>query len=110
MHNSNQEDRRRLMEALWSRGYSVSEYSSGGGTVHVVLPLLEEGEDMLFIATGDIDSNCDISLIGWHGGEQVQTDTWISVSTLEEAVLGFERFLSEQNVWLERFRSGELDM
>lgn len=108
--NHNPEDRRRLIEALWSFGFRATEYDSGGGTTHVVVPILEEGDDLLQIATGEIESRCDVSLMGWRRGEQVQADTWIAAQSMEDAIIHFEKYFQDREQWIERFYLGEMDI
>ncbi len=110
--NDLSEHRQALIEALRAEGLGAYEYHSGGGIMHVVVDLVnEEGsDDLLQITTGSVSSPCDVMLMGWNENGNVQNEKWTHTPTLREAVEAFRTFLATRQVWIERFRSGALNV
>jgi hypothetical protein len=111
--DSDREDHRRaLIRALAEEGLDPYEYHSGGGLMHVVVDLVNEegGEDLLQIATGSVASPCDVGLMGWNENGNVQDESYTRTPMLGDAVAAFKRYWSEKEVWVTRFRAGELNL
>ena len=110
--NDLSEHRQALIEALRAEGMNAYEYHSGGGLMHVVVDLVnEEGsDDLLQIATGSVSSPCDVMLMGWNEQGNVQSDSCIRTLTLADATSAFTSYTAESEMWLEKFRSGALDV
>jgi hypothetical protein len=132
--NDNSAHRGQLIHALSSRGLDAWEFNSGGGIMHVVVSLLdasvipaiitakdarlqkvllEKAESwpscaQLYIATNSLQSPCEIGLMGNDGvtGDQIGSEQWEMVNTLEEALSIFLRYWEARDRLLETFLSG----
>ena len=130
--------RKALIRTLQGRGLDAIEYSSGGGIMHVMVPLLDACTDpptvtasdpslrielesglqiwphkaLLCIATGSAYELCEVGLFGYNGqtGDQVELTKWEKTSSIEEAETVFQRFWDERDRWLRSFLAGELDV
>lgn len=106
------ESRNELIEALNANGLPAYELDSGGGTMHVVVPIIDttlqppdanvtdpsilkridersDADLLLLIATGSAASNCDNGLF-FIDGESPLED-WVHADTIQEAVDEFKR-------------------
>jgi hypothetical protein len=127
--------REALIHALSSVGLFATEYNSGGGIMHVMLPLIDPysnpelvatespevskkvntflGECLeiasLSIVTGSSASNCDIGLIGEDGkGSQINWPAWKHAETLDDAVSIFLKLWKQRDRWIQAYMNGEL--
>lgn len=126
-----------LIEALRATGLEAGEWDSGGGIMHVIVPLLNLYTDppticaqdpglrsklevglqawlhsaSLYIATNSLRTACEIGLVGDDGqtGAQVTTADWEHVDSLEEAVSLFQGYWDERDKWLEAFLRGDIN-
>ena len=136
--NDDPAQRKALIRALQASGLDAAEYSSGGGIMHVIVPLLDDSTDpatvnasdpslrteletgvlswphsaSLLIATGSAYKPCDVGLFGYNGrtGEQVELPEWEVAKSLQEAEALFQRFWNERDRWLGFFLDGKLDV
>ena len=134
--NDDPNQRQDLIRALKSIGLNAWEFNSGGGIMHVVVPLLdricdppvvqaqdpeirsylENGikvwphETCLYIATNSLRTTCEVGLMGNDGrtGNQVTSAEWEHVDSLGEVVSVFQRYWRERDTWLRKLISGEL--
>ena len=135
--NDDPAQRKALIQALQACGLGATEYSSGGGIMHVIVPLLDgygdppitasdpdlrkeleaglqawKHEALLCIATGSAYKPCEVGLFGYNGqtGRQVDLQEWKEARSLEEAKALFQRFWDMRDKWLKAFLAGELDV
>ena len=133
--NDDPAQRAELLQALHAVGLDAWELNSGGGTMHVIVTLLdctvappviaandprlsadlskaiaEWPEAYLYIATNSLAFNCEIGLMGADGktGAQLVTEDWVPVDSLEDAVSKFRQYWNERDKWLQRVLEGEL--
>lgn len=111
--NDDESHRRSLIAALQQYGFSAYEYHSGGGCMHVVVDLFNDGpgmtNDILQIATGSIESLCDVGLMGWRNGANAQGSDWKKAATLDEARMAFQHYWQGREQWIQRFLNNEFD-
>lgn len=111
LNNDEPEHRQALIHALRREGLEAYEFHSGGGTMHVVVDLVNEpGGDLLQIATGSAASPCDVGLMGWRNQANVQDETWIAALTQKQAVTAFRQYWEERSDWVHCFERGDLDI
>jgi len=133
--NDNPQDRRKLVNRLRQISMPASEWESGGGIIHVIVPLLQEGgsgfeinaesEDLilelqtalennpynpyLYIATNSLRTSCEIGLMGEDAyGNFVTTKDWEYAPEIKKAELLFEDFWKERDAWLKKWILGGL--
>ena len=133
--NDDPSHRKALIRALDSAGFNASEFNSGGGVMHVMMPLIDPYSDngissvenpetakktadylkkckeeaSLYIATSSAASNCDIGFIGDDGyGNQVESPLWEHAGTLDDAVNIFLKLWQDRDYWLHEFLEGKL--
>lgn len=134
--NDEPEDRERLIAALQAVGLDASEFESGGGITHVIVPLIDpfssppqvSARDLelrtkieaglgvwpkmtsLYIASNSLRTACEVGLFGDDGrtGAQVSSPEWPHADSLEEAVALFREFWDERDRWLRIFLAGDL--
>jgi hypothetical protein len=107
----------------------------GGDITHVIVPLLQEGEEgyeinaengdlaldlhaaleygarnpHLFIATNSLETSCEIGLIGEDVyGAVVGSEHWEHAAGVEDAIGLFENFWQNGDEWLRKWVEGEL--
>jgi len=134
--NENPNDREQLIEKLQAKGLPASEFDSGGGILHVIVPLLRSSEQgleihtqdselrieleraleynpyhpRLFIATNCSRTSCEIGLIGEDAyGEVISTYDWELIPDVELAVAIFEGFWNKRDEWLQKWMAGALN-
>lgn len=134
--NDDPVQRKSLIAALTKEGMDAWELNSGGGTMHVIVSLLDytvdpsintaqdEGlhaelqkatqtwpyDSNLYIATNSLQTECEIGLMGVDGrtDAQVATEEWEPVSSLEEAISVFQRYWNNRDTWLRAYRDRKL--
>ena len=134
--NDDPTQRQALIEALAAKGLEASDYNSGGGIMHVLIPLVDPYSEpslvaaespeveqkvrsyfekcpeaaSLYIVTGSAMSNCDIGFIGDNGkGGQIETPKWEHADIIVEAVVIFMKLWSQRDQWLNAFIRGDLN-
>lgn len=128
--------REMLINALTEKGLDAWELNSGGGTMHVIVTLLDYSVDpavntaqnpalrselqhwakdwpyagYLYIATNSLQTDCEIGLLGVDGktDAQVSLEAWNPVSTLEEAAETIQRYWGQRDKWIQAYLAGEL--
>lgn len=112
MNNDSMGDRRKLIEELQRRGIEAYEYTSGGGIMHVAADLHKDGDDLLQVATGSAETDCEVVLLGWRGDYQVgnSPQDWYYPATVEEAATSFEDLRARRDELIDHFRAGELNV
>ena len=108
-NNDNPEHRQVLITALRERGLEAYEYGSGGGWQHVCVYLVEEESDWLAVATGNMETDCEIGLMGDRVEAQVGDDFSLKPKNLNEAVAAFLQYCGEREHWISEYRQGKLD-
>lgn len=135
--NDDPSHRKALIQVLDSAGLNALEFNSGGGIMHVLVPLIDPYSDSeissaenpeiaqkiityqkkckeevsLYIATGSAASSCDIGFIGDDGyGNQVDSPVWDHAETLDDAVNIFLKLWQERDHWLQEFIEGKLSL
>lgn len=133
--NDDSTQRAELIQALQAVGLDAWELNSGGGTMHVIVTLLDctveppviaandarlssdlhkattqWPEAYLYIATNSLETDCEIGLMGADGksGAQLITEEWTPVDSLRGAVSKFQQCWSKRDEWLRRALVGEL--
>ena len=133
-HNPN--DREQLIEKLRAKGLPASEFDSGGGILHVIVPILRSSErgleiyaqdielrreleraleynpyhPHLFIATNNLRTSCEIGLMGEDAyGEVISTYDWELIPDVELAAAIFEGFWNKRDEWLQKWMAGALN-
>ena len=109
LHNDNSEHRQALIAALVERGLDAYEYGSGGGWQHVCVYLFSEDGNWLAIATGSMETECEIGLMGDRDQYQVGDEFPIKPRTLADATDGFQHYWDERDRWVQTYRAGLLD-
>ena len=136
LDNDNPDHRAELVKRLNAKGLPAFEWESGGGIVHVVVPLLQEGETRyeinaestelisdlqkalkhnpynphLYIATNSLQTSCEIGLMGEDAyGNFVSSKNWDRVIEFEAAEKSFYSLWKNRDNWLRKWVSGELD-
>ena len=61
--NHNPNDRELLIEKLRAKGLPASEFDSGGGILHVIVPLLRSSERGLEIHTQDSELRIELNVL-----------------------------------------------
>jgi hypothetical protein len=134
--NDNPNDREQLIEKLQAKGLPAFEFDSGGGILHVIVPLLRSSEQgleihaqnselhleleraleynpyypHLFIATNCSRASCEIGLMGEHAyGEVISTYDWELIPDVELAAAIFEGFWNKRDEWLQKWMAGALN-
>ncbi len=134
--NDNSIDREQLIEKLQAKGLPAFEFDSGGGSLHVIVPLLrsiERGLEIhaqdsevrleleraleynpyhphLFIATNNLRTSCEIGLMGEDAyGEVISTYDWELILDVELAAAIFEGFWNKRDEWLQKWMAGNLN-
>jgi len=134
--NDNPNDRKQLLEKLQAKGLSALEFDSGGGILHVVVPLLQSSErgleihaqdselrieleraleynpyqPHLFIVTNNLRTSCEIGLMGEDAyGEVISAYDWEMIPDVELAVAIFEGFWNKRDEWLQKWMAGALN-
>ena len=134
--NDNPRDREQLIEKLQAKGLPASEFDSGGGILHVIVPILrlsERGLEIhtqdselrieleraleynpyhphLFIATNNLRASCEIGLIGEDAyGEVISAYDWELIPDVDLAVAIFEGFWNKRDEWLQKWMAGALN-
>jgi hypothetical protein len=134
--NDNPNDREQLIEKLQAMGLPAFEFDSGGGFLHVIVPLLQSSErgleihaqdselrieleraleynpyhPHLFIATNNLRTSCAIGLMGEDAyGEVISTYDWEFISDVELAVAIFGGFWNKRDEWLQKWMAGALN-
>jgi hypothetical protein len=134
--NDNPNDREQLIEKLQAKGLPASEFDSGGGILHVIVPLLRSSEQgleihaqdselrleleraleynpyhpHLFIATTSSRTSCEIGLMGEDAyGEVISTYDWEAIRDVELAAAIFEGFWNKRDEWLQKWMAGDLN-
>lgn len=134
--NDNPNDRAQLIEKLQAKGLPASEFDSGGGILHVIMPLLRSSEQgleihaqdselrleleraleynpyhpHLFIATNCSRTSCEIGLMGEDAyGEVISTYDWELIPDVKLAAAIFEGFWSNRDEWLQKWMAGALN-
>jgi hypothetical protein len=134
--NDNSNDREQLIEKLRAKGLPASEFDSGGGTLHVIVPLLRSSErgleiqtqdselrielehaleynpyhPHLFIATNNLRASCEIGLMGEDAyGEVISVYDWELIPDVDLAVAIFEGFWNKRDEWLQKWMAGALN-
>lgn len=112
MNNDLPEHRAALITTLQQQGLDAYGHHSGGGLMHVVVDLLRDDAsgDLLQAATGSVASLCDVSLMGWRNGGNVQDSQWTRASTLQDAEDALRDYVARKDYWISRFHSGALDV
>jgi len=135
LDNDNSVDRADLAAQLRAKGMPAFEWSLGGDLTHVVVPLLQEGEEgyeinsldgdlglelhailehgahnpYLFIATNSLESACDIGLMGEDiYGQFVGSAHWEHAAEVEDAIGLFRGFWENGDEWLRKWADGDL--
>ena len=133
--NDNPENRKELIQRLITMGLPALEFDSGGGIIHVVVPLLQsddlgfevnaEGAELiseinayladnqfdphLFIATNSLRTPCEIGLMGENAdGEFVSTNDWEFAPEIDDAQRIFEKFWKDRDAWLKRWMMSQI--
>lgn len=134
--NDDPQQREELIGALTRNGMDAWELNSGGGTMHVIVTLLDYSVDppvntaenpalraelqnaakewpnagCLYVATNSLQTDCEIGLMGTDGTTeaQVSLEEWKPVDTLEEAVETVQQFWIERDKWIRAFLAGQL--
>jgi len=134
--NDDPTQRQSLVDALSRNGLDAWELNSGGGTMHVIVTLLDYTVDPpinaaqdrilhaelqkaagawpydanLYIATNSLQTECEIGLMGVDGriDVQVTTEEWEPVGSLEEAVNAFQHYWHNRDGWLRAYWDGKL--
>jgi len=134
--NDNPNDREQLIEKLQAKGLPACEFDSGGGILHVIVPLLQSSErgleihaqdselrleiesaleynpyhPHLFIATNNLRTSCEIGLMGEDAyGEVISVYDWELTPDVEFAVAIFEGFWKKPDEWLQKWMAGVLN-
>ena len=134
--NDNPNDRAQLIEKLQAKGLPAFEFDSGGGILHVIVPLLRSSEQgleihaqdselrlkleraleynpyhpHLFIATNCSRTSCEIGLTGEDAyGEVISTYDWELIPDVKLAAAIFEGFWSNRDEWLQKWMAGALN-
>jgi hypothetical protein len=134
--NDNPNDRKQLLEKLQAKGLPASEFDSGSGIRHVVVPLLQLSErgleihaqdnelrleleraleynpyhPHLFIATNNLRTSCEIGLMGEDAyGEGISTYDWEAIRDVKLAAAIFEGFWNKRDEWLQKWMLGDLN-
>ena len=135
LDNDDPVQRANLIKVLATNDLDTWEFNSGGGTMHVVVTMLDTSveppiisaqdpdlqdqleavktwshEATLYIVTNSLRTNCEIGLIGNDDctGNQVASSEWKHADSIEEAVKVFQRFWNERDKWLRDFIEGKL--
>lgn len=122
--NDNPIDREQLIEKLQAKGLPAFEFDSGGGILHVIVPLLRSSErgleihaqdselrlelervleynpyhPHLFITTTSASTSCEIGLMGEDAyGEVISTYDWELIRDVELAAAIFEEFWNKRD-------------
>jgi hypothetical protein len=134
--NDDPHHRGALLKALRERGLDAVEFNSGGGTMHVIVALIDyvyepsvntaesqelrselensargwPHESYLYISTNSLQTNCEIGLMGLDGrtGAQVSHNEWEPVESLEDAVEVFQKYWNERDKWVRAFVADDL--
>jgi len=134
--NDNPNDREQLIEKLRAKGLPALEFDSGGGILHVIVPLLQSSKrgleihaqdselrieleraleynpfyPHLFIATTSASTSCEIGLMGEDAyGEVISAYDWELIPDVELAVAIFEGFWNKRDEWLQKWMAGALN-
>jgi hypothetical protein len=134
--NDNPNDRQQLIEKLQAKGLPASEFDSGSGIHHVVVPLLQLSErgleihaqdnelrleleralefnpyyPHLFIATNNLRTSFEIGLMGEDAyGEVISTYDWELIPDVKLAAAIFEGFWNKRDEWLKKWMAGALN-
>lgn len=134
--NDNPKDREKLIEKLKAKGLPAVEFNSGGGILHVMVPLLRSSErgleihaqdselrlelesaleynpyhPHLFVATNNLRTSCEIGLMGEDAyGEVICMYDWELIPDVELAVAIFEGFWNKRDEWLQKWMAGALN-
>jgi hypothetical protein len=134
--NDNPNDREQLIEKLQAKGLPAFEFDSGGGILHVIVPILRSSEQgleihaqdsklhleleralaynpyhpHLFIATTSSRTSCEIGLMGEDAyGEVISTYDWELIPDAKLAVAIFEGFWNKRDEWLQKWMAGVLN-
>ena len=127
--NDNKQHRKELINLLVQNGIFASELNSGGGIMHVVVPLISTYSDPpiietldanllkkvqayldtcefdaeLYIATSSAATNCDVGFIGDDGnGNQIVSPTWEHAETIEASLTIFKRLWLARDGWIRK--------
>lgn len=134
--NSDAAQRAKLIEILGLIGLDAIEFDSGG-TMHVVVPLLDSAARLpqpgtvdpdlaerlafaretwpyrswLCIATTSMRSNCDVGFLGSDGrtGDPVASASWQHADSLGDAVCLIWGLWKERARWLRAFQAGSIE-
>lgn len=123
--------RAHLLELLKRSGFPAQELNSGGGTMHVVVPLFDacyqdkviieaqadhlksklseiaqtlRWEAYLYIATNSGDRGSEIGLIG----NEAESPDMLRTGTFTETVATFANFWKDRDFWLQEYIAGRL--
>ena len=134
--NDNPRDRAQLIEKLQVKGLPAFEFDSGGGILHVIVPILWSSEGgleiyaqdselrieleraleynpyhpHLFIATNNLRTSCEIGLMGEDAyGEVISTYDWELIPNVKLAAAIFEAFWNKRDDWLQKWMAGALN-
>jgi hypothetical protein len=134
--NDNPNDRAQLIEKLQAKGLPASEFDSGGGILHVIVPLLRSSKQgleihaqdselrleleraleynpyhpHLFIATTSSSTSCEIGLMGEDAyGEVISTYDWELIPSVKLAAAIFEGFWNKRDEWLQKWMASALN-
>ena len=134
--NDDPNDREQLIEKLQAKGLPASEFDSGGGNLHVIVPLLRSSEQgleiraqdsqirleleraleynpyhpHLFVATTSLSTSCEIGLMGEDAyGEVISTYDWELIPDVKLAAAIFEGFWNKRDEWLQKWMAGALN-
>ena len=107
--NDDPEHRQALIAALKAHGLEAHEYGSGGGFNHVCVYLVAEKQDWLAVATGSMESECEVGLFGDRNQYQVGNEFDKHPITLTEVVNSFEEYWGEKEKWIGMYHEGLLD-
>lgn len=110
MINDDAGDRKALIEALNALGIPAYEYHSGGGIMHVTADIVDDAatDDLLQVATGSSDTDCDVGLMGWLNGESWEAPDWTAVHSMQEAIERFAELWADREQLAASFRDGTL--
>ena len=135
-NNDDPTHRANLIAVLSSIGIGAWQLNSGGGTKHVLIPLVDTTatpplisakslelkkrliasaivwtyDASLYISTNSLNTTCDVGLMGNDGitGAQVASAEWQHIDTLEECVSVIQKLWDARDHWLQVFLAGDL--
>ena len=78
--------------------------------MHVVVDLVaDSGNHIIQVATGNIETLCDVGVMGWNENGKIGSPDWVQAPTLSTAAGAFEIYLADRDKWIQRSNAGELN-